>query len=121
MAIARKYRRPINVRGRQFLWWVYEDLEECGALTLAIASEDKDFLVRYPISQPAENRYLTVLGREFPGLPNKRPSWERVRCPAFVSGEVVKPSDVRRTIEWCLHAERVLIRVDWMGRELRAK
>jgi len=118
MAIARKNRRPIEVLGREFLWWVYEDLEEAGAMTLAVASADKDFPVRYALQQPDESRYLTVLGREFPGLPEKRPSWARVRCPALTSGKAVTPSDVRRLIEWCLHSTRDVTQVDWMGREV---
>ena len=89
-------------------------------MTLAVASADKTFLVRYPIHQPDDTRYLTVLGREFPGLPDKRPSWARVRCPTLTSGEAVRPSDVRRLIEWCLQGQRELIQVDWMGRELPA-
>jgi hypothetical protein len=41
MAIARKNRRSIEVEGREFLWWVYEELEEEAAMTLAVASADK--------------------------------------------------------------------------------
>jgi hypothetical protein len=118
MAIARKNRRSIEVEGREFLWWVYEELEELAAMTLAVASADKSFLVRYPLHQPDDNRHLTVLGREFPGLLEDRGSWARVRCPALTSGEVVKPSDARCLIEWCLHSERELVQVDWKGRDL---
>ena len=116
MAIARKYRRPITVRAREFLWWVYEDLEEAGAMTLAVASADKRFLIRYAIHQPDDSRYLTVLGEEFPGLPCERESWTRLRCPAFSTGDGVTPSAVRQVIEWCLHAQRDLVHVDWEGR-----
>ena len=118
MAIARKNRRLIEIQGREFLWWVYEELEEAGAMTLAVASADKQFLVRYALHQPYESRYLRVLGREFPGLPERRPSWARVRCPSLTSGEAVKPSDVRRLIEWCLYSTRDVTQVDWMGREV---
>lgn len=121
MAIARKSRRSIEVEGREFLWWVYEELEELAALTLAVASVDKSFLVRYPLHQSANTRYLSVIGREFPGLPKERANWSRVRCPALISEEAaVRPSDVRRLIEWCLHSEHELIPVDWKGRELAA-
>jgi hypothetical protein len=118
MAIARKNGRPIHVDGREFLWWVYEDVEEAAAMTLAVASADKAFLVRYQLHQPDESRQLSVLGREFPGLPDAREAWARVRCPTFASGEAVTPSDVRALIDWCLHTERELVRVDWTGREV---
>jgi hypothetical protein len=121
MAIARKNRRPIKAEGRDYLWSVYEDLEEGAAMTLVVASVDKAFLVRYPIHQPDDTRHLTVIGREFPGLPDRRPSWARVRCPPLTSGEAVKPSDVRKLIEWCLHTKRDLIQVDWMGRKIMAE
>jgi len=118
MAIARKNRRPIEVHRREFLWWVYEDLEEAGAMIFAVVSVDKNFLVRYQLHQLDESRYLTVLGREFPGLPDRRESWTRVRCPPFTSGDAVTPSHVRALIEWCLHTARDLVRVDWTGREV---
>jgi hypothetical protein len=118
MAIARKNRRPIEVHDREFLWWVYEDDEAAAAMTLAVASADKNFLVRYQLHQSDDARYLTVLGREFPGLPDSRESWTRVRCPMFASGEAVTPSDVRQLIEWCLHTPRTLVRVDPMGRDV---
>ena len=94
MAIARKNRRPFQVDGREFLWWVYEDCEAAAAMTLAVSSADKSFLVHYQIEQPDDSRHLTVVEREFPGLPAHRPSWARpvpsvhlrqgrktVRCP----------------------------------------
>lgn len=116
MAIARKLRRPIDVGGREFLWWVYEDLEEfAGSLVLAVASADKRFLVRYVLHQPDDSRVLTIQGREFPGLPAKRTGWVSVLCPAFTSGDAVKPSDVRRLIEWSLHSDRPLTEVHWTG------
>jgi hypothetical protein len=61
MAISRKYRRPITVRAREFLWWVYEDLEEAGAMTLAVASADKRFLI------PTNSRPSSTTGERAPG------------------------------------------------------
>jgi hypothetical protein len=61
---------------------------------------------------------MTVQGREFPGLPEKRPSWSRVRAPQFTSADAVTPSDVRRLIEWSLYTKRELVPVDWLGREV---
>lgn len=87
-------------------------------MTLAVVSADKSFFVRYAIHQPTESRYLTVLGREFPGLPEKRRSWSRVRSPQFTSGDTVTPSDVRRLIEWSLDVKQELVQVDSLGREL---
>jgi len=118
MALDRKSRRQIDIEGREYFWWVYEEWEDSGPVTLAVSSADRRFLVRYPIHQSDNGRYLTVVGREFAGLPKRRSGWTRVRCPALTTGDIVKPSDVRRLIQWCLRPKSELIQIDWDGREL---
>jgi hypothetical protein len=116
MAIRKRYRRKLVVGGRLFLWWVREtELEEWFGNALTIVSEDKRFLVRYYLGQTGENRFLVVLGLEFPGLPDAGGRWIRLLCPQWESGPSIKPSDVRRLIEWCLFTDRPLIRLDWRG------
>jgi hypothetical protein len=119
MAIARAGRRRIEVEGRAFLWWVAEDLEEAGALTLYVASADKRFQVRYPLEQEDERRFLTVVGRELPGLPEARPSWVRLRCPRFGTAAAVTPATVRSVIDWCLDAGAERVQLDWLGIEMK--
>jgi hypothetical protein len=116
-AVPRNARR-IEIEGREFLWWLYEEWEEPGPVTLAVSSADKRLLVRYQINQPDDGRYLSVVGREFAGLPERWSGWTRVKCPVLVRRDAVKPRDVRRLIEWCLHPKSELIQVDWSGREL---
>jgi hypothetical protein len=91
MAIAKKNRRCIIVEGREFLWWIYEDLECGGVVTLSVASLDKRFFVRYAIDQPDEYRHLCVMGPEFPSLSREDGSWVHVRCPILTSAHAVTP------------------------------
>jgi hypothetical protein len=111
--------KRIAIDGRDFLWSVYEEWEEAGPVTLAVSSTDRRFLVRYQIHQPDGDRYITVLGREFGGLPERRNSLIRVRCPILTSGEAIRPSDVRRLVQWCLRPKAELVQVDWDGRDTK--
>jgi hypothetical protein len=116
MGIAKKYRRRLVIGERLFLWWVREiQPEDWIGPVLTIASDDKRFLVRYYLGQNEEQRFLVVLGPEFPGLPDAGGCWIRVRCPQWEAGSSIKPSDVRRLIDWCLFGARQLERVDWRG------
>jgi hypothetical protein len=119
MAIAKKYRRKLVVGKRLFVWWVREiQPEDWIGPVLTVASDDKRFLIRYYLGQKEEHRFLVVLGREFPGLADAGGCWIRVLCPRWETGPQIRPSDVRRLIDWCLFSERRLTRVDWRGQLL---
>ena len=94
MGIAKKYRRKLVIGERLFLWWVREiQPEDWLGPVLTVASDDKRFLVRYYLGQKEEQRFLVVLGPEFPGLPDAGGCWIRVLCPQWESGSSVQPSD----------------------------
>jgi hypothetical protein len=121
MAISKKHRRRLAVSGRSFLWWVYQDMEACGAMVLKVASEDKRMLVEYELDQVEDSRYLRVLGPEFPGLRYSDPALSRIRCPRFHANAAVTPGDVRRMVEWCLDSEKAVKLVNWRGKTLSPK
>jgi hypothetical protein len=118
MALAKKYRRRIEVDGRSYLWWVYEDLEACGATVLRVASEDGAFHVEQGLDQAEDLRHMHVLGSEFPGLQYSDGSLSRLRCPRFHAAAAVKPADVRKLIAWCLDPSKAVVLVDWQGEAL---
>jgi hypothetical protein len=117
MGISRKGRRRIEVDAHPYVWWVGEDLEACGAVTLNVCSEDKHLLVKYALAQADEDRHLVVLGREFRA---KRPhgwgGYLRFRCPPFGTGETVAPRDVAALVRWCRTGTDPLVEVDSQGR-----
>jgi hypothetical protein len=114
MAINKKKRRKITVNKRPFTWWMSED-KDSPDLVLRVFSEDKKFIVSYHLNQPEAQRFLIVLGREFPGLVNAGSGWTRVRCPKWESDSTMTPAAVRQLIKWCLFEERPLIRLNWKG------
>jgi len=118
MGVRKRKRSDITVRGRLFLWWAGKDEEEA-YFALTVISEDKRFHVRYHLNLPdPDRRYIIVIGKEFPGLPEAGGHWIRVRCPRWDISEPITPRFVRRLIEWCLFANRQLERVDYIGKPI---
>lgn len=115
MPIATKNRRKISVTGREFIWYV-SDAYDSADKVLRVASEDKKFVVNYHLGQPDDTRFLIILGKEFNGLPEKRKGWIRVLCPQWEEDSIIKPSSVRRLIEWCFEKKADLVEVDWLGK-----
>ena len=119
MTVAKKGKRKIVVNEREFFWYVAEDLYEIpGGYTLFIVSEDKHFLVRYPLNQP-ENRsnYLIVERKEFGGNGRFGGPWQRVVCPSFDKTDSVTPAIIREIILWSL-SEKKNIFIDWRGNQI---
>ncbi|MEV0246512.1 hypothetical protein AB0H76_08000 [Nocardia sp. NPDC050712] len=121
MAISKKNRRKIVVGDREYLWWVrrdWENYQQPGAPTLAVATDDRRMLLYYALNQAEEARHLVVLGSEFRGA--VRPGLSgRYRCPAFGLPGEIHPSDVAAFITWCTTAEPLPVKVDWQGNPLR--
>jgi hypothetical protein len=120
MAIAKKGRRNLVIAERLFIWYVAPD-EDSNDLVLHVASDDKKFMVLYPLAQPADSRLIIVVGREFAGLPDAGGVWVRLLCPAWENAGVIGPGDVRRLIEWSQDPQKAIVRVDWQGRVIDRK
>jgi hypothetical protein len=122
MAISAKYRRHIQVAGSQYLWWVTEMLEDdfLGSLAATVASEDRQLLVRYGLSQVDDRRFIVVLGPSFRGLPGLGGPWRRFRCPQFGTVDRFAPRDVANLIAWCREFGEPATEVNYMGLEWKA-
>jgi hypothetical protein len=120
MAIRKKKRRKITVNKRSFTWWVSDD-NDSPDIVLRVFSEDKKFIVSYHFNQPDAQRFLIVLGKEFPGLVNAGSGWTRVQCPKWETDWTITPAAVRQLIKWCLFEEHPLIQVNWKGEVIEAK
>ena len=125
MAIAKKRKRKITINDRDFYWSVKPDDDDFGLLHLFIASDDKKFIVSYPLANKnpesgvscmQSNPYIIVMGKEFKGLDNLGHGWERFAVPKW-DDEAVTPSLVADIINWCLTIEKVTP-VDWSGNKL---
>lgn len=116
MAVRKKGRRKLTVGDRRFVWWVGESEPDCWiGEALTVASEDGQFFVRYYLGQRSVRRFLVIQGREFAGLPDAGGCWIRVQCPEWDAGGIVRPSDVRRLIDWSLSADSPRVRVSYRG------
>ena len=120
MGIAKKGKRKIVINDREFYWYVSEDEDSLrlGVLnTLTIVSEDKKFLVKYPICQKGEYNLLIVLGEEFVDNGSWGKTWQRVECPKWENSESITPGIVRTIVEWSL-SKKVIKLIDYKGNEI---
>ena len=120
MGIAKKNKRKIIYQNKEFYWWVLEKIGDNGnMLEINIASEDKSFLISYfTIQDQAENKYLTVIGKSFPGLKIKKGNWQRFICPDFIPDirdNGISPKNVVFILKWCFNLEKKLIPVNYKG------
>ncbi|HZS05141.1 MAG TPA: hypothetical protein VFD58_09930 [Blastocatellia bacterium] len=113
MGVATRKRRKIVVNGRKFVWQV---IDRMPGYVLQVISEDKHFLVEYPLGNHDPYCLLDVMGGELPGLPDAGHCTLRIHCPQFGDERSATSSTVRRLIEWCLYSERKLIPVDVSGK-----
>lgn len=115
MAISSKGKRKVNIKGRQYLWYV-EDVggeivpeegfkqTEARGRELFIISTDRRFVVRYRLPQPGDpSATLHVDGSHFPRQPGAR----QVQVPRWRHDSKRYPTAdfVRRLIGWCLGLE----------------
>ena len=122
MGVASKKKRPIDVDGRRFYWYVAEDLDDFPRVNelhaVNILSDDKHFIVRFHLDQvDARTRHITVIGREFVGS-DYAGCWRRFLSPAWCPDGVVTPNAVRGIIQWCLNENNPRVEVDCRGERM---
>jgi hypothetical protein len=118
MGIAKKRRKKIIVEERTYLWWMQDD-RDSNDMVLHVASQDKAFLVQYHLNQPEHTRYLIIIGRTFADVPEAGGPWVRVLCPPWEDAGVIRPSAVRRLIDWAQDVRQTRTRVNWLGQVLQ--
>jgi len=116
VAVSTKGKRKVNVRGRQYIWYVSEggraSVPEQGfvaggepARVLHIISSNKQFIVHYRLPQPGDKTaQLIIEGPDFPRQPGAR----QVEVPRWRHDSNPYPTAdfVRRLIGWCLGLEQ---------------
>lgn len=99
-----KGRARFDFQSRPFVWWIDGDR------WLRIASDDKQFVVAYPLGRaPDQPAVLVVHGHEFPGLEQsaRRPINLRVFEP---SGDSIG-AWVQALLQWCFDPTHELIEI----------
>ncbi|HOU40069.1 MAG TPA: hypothetical protein PK829_02260 [Promineifilum sp.] len=116
MAVSTKGKRKVNVRGRQYIWYVSESgrttapeqgfvVEGDPARILHIIASNKQFIVHYRLPQTGDTAaQLTVEGPDIPRAPGAR----QVEVPRWRHDSNPYPTAdfVRRLIGWCLGLEQ---------------
>jgi hypothetical protein len=112
LAVSKKGKRKVNVKGREYIWTVEDGparvVPEEGfteqneqTRTLHIISSNKQFIVHYRLPQPGEPyALLAVEGPDFP----REPGATAVQVPRWRHDHKRYPTAdfVRRLIGWCL-------------------
>ena len=120
MGVAKKGKRKITVDGRVYYWYVAQDEESLWLdtwFTLTILSEDKHFLIKYPVNQQGQHNLLIVLGKEFGGQGKWGFNWQRVKCPKWEVDNIITPGSVKNIIQWSL-SDKPIVLLSYVGNEL---
>ncbi|MCA9776834.1 MAG: hypothetical protein KC800_08965 [Candidatus Eremiobacteraeota bacterium] len=114
MAVAKKHKRKLVFKDREFFWYVRD--EDDGGLALTVLSGDKRFAVQYALEQAAQTRHIVVMNEEFGVGHHRTGCYRRYLCPDWDRDGAVTPGVVRELIEWCQDPPTNLVEVDWLGR-----
>lgn len=111
MAVNKKGMRKVNVRGRQYLWYVKDASQRlpdqgfveppAPSRILHIISSNKKFIVHYRLPAAGDDHaLLTIEGPQFPRQPGAR----EVEVPRWKHDSKRYPTAdfVRRLIGWCM-------------------
>lgn len=102
MGVSSKNRRKIVVDDVAYVWYVGdEDYEPAGGHKLVVISQDKQFIVHYPIMPADAESYVIVLGKRFANATSGG-VWRRFISPRFDEDGIVTPAHVRQLVLWCL-------------------
>ncbi len=115
--MAKKSKRKIVIESRDFFWYVAEDDDALwldARNTLTIVSNDKKYLVKYPIQQQGDTNLLVVVGSEFGGDEEWGGTWKRIACPCWETDHVITPKIVSEIIHWSM-GDKEIIWVDYLG------
>jgi hypothetical protein len=119
MTVSRKWKRPITVDGREYLWWVRGDSDPpfvpSNGKSLRIVDASGTLAVEYHLGQPAEMCHMVVTGKRFRALPECDGVHRRFRCPSFAADPAVTPTDVAAIIRWCEEAGESPVGVNYLG------
>lgn len=118
MGISKKGKRKIIVNDAEYYWYVtfdYDILELGTDKLLTIISEDKKFLIKYPINQSCSGQNLiVVLGKIFGGKGKWGSSWQRLICQKWEIEGKISPFSVEQIIKWSLKDKKIQL-VDYKG------
>ena len=117
MGLSKKHKRKITCLNQQFYWWVLDSHEDSEyEASVNIALEDKSFLVKYYLESRTLNRFIIVIGNNFPGLTQKNKARQRFICPDFMEdANYVAPTHIEKMILWCFDQDKELIPVNYKG------
>jgi hypothetical protein len=119
MTVSRKWKRPITVDGREYLWWVRDDSDPpfvpSNGRSLRIVDVSEDLALEYHLGQPADVCHVIVTGKRFRALPDCGHVHRRFRCPLFATNLAVTPAVVAAIIRWSEEAGEVPVEVNYLG------
>lgn len=96
MGVSKKHKRKLIYKEVTYFWYVKEDDDYCGQLTLNIVSDNKELFLTYPLG--ASEPYLVSKGRSFQGKKTDG-KWNRYILP-FEGQEIITPKFVSQLISF---------------------
>jgi hypothetical protein len=97
MAISKKNKNRVNVDGKEYLWWVFDEFDQTefyGIQIKAVCSDQTHFL-KYGLQQPEDNRKVVLALRNYTKLVH-------LSFPPKFENEdgIITKSGISRLIKW---------------------
>ena len=113
-----KNKHKLVFNDQNFYWWVKAEFDgNQGMLEVNIATEDKAFLIQYyAIQNQGTNRYISVIGKEFPGIDRRIGNWQRFICPDFIpkfENNGISSKHIKTILDWCFDLSKTLTPVNY--------
>lgn len=98
MAISNKRKKRVEIEGKEYLWWVFEEIDQTefdGIQVMAVNSDQSMFL-KYGLQQQEDNRKIVMSFRDYKKLVHISSP------PKFENEEgIITKSGIIRLINWC--------------------
>lgn len=97
MAISKKNKNRVIVDGKEYLWWVFDEIDqtEFDGIQVKIVCADQTHFIKYGLQQYDEKRKVVLALRDYAKLVH-------LKSPKFEDEKgIITKSGICRLIKWC--------------------
>ena len=102
IAVSKKGKNRVEVNGREYLWWVFDEHDQTtfDGVQVKVVSSDQTHIFQYGLQQLDGDRQVVFALRDYKRLVSLTMS------PKFENADgIITKSGIKRLIDWCLKGD----------------